>query len=89
METILLIQYKIQREMKKTDTQSQTPIKQRQTIPKESNEAHKNFLKEEILQEIIENFMDMILDKVNQNVQETLKKFHDNKNREYEKTQNK
>jgi uncharacterized protein YukE len=29
----------------------------------------------------------MILDMVNQNVQETLKKFQDNKNREFEKTQ--
>jgi hypothetical protein len=27
----------------------------------------------------------MILDKVNRNVQETLKKFQDNKNREFEK----
>jgi uncharacterized protein Yka (UPF0111/DUF47 family) len=31
--------------------------------------------------------MEMLLDKVNQNVQETLKKFKDNKNREYEKIQ--
>jgi hypothetical protein len=29
----------------------------------------------------------MTLDMVNQNVQETLKKFHDNKNKEYEMTQ--
>jgi polyhydroxyalkanoate synthesis regulator phasin len=29
----------------------------------------------------------MIVDMVNQNVQETLKKFQDNKNREYEKAQ--
>jgi hypothetical protein len=28
----------------------------------------------------------MLLDMVNQNVQETLKKFQDNKNKEYEKT---
>jgi hypothetical protein len=55
--------------------------------PKEPNEAHKNTLKEEILQEITENFMEMLLDKVNQNVQEALKKFQDNKNKEYEKTQ--
>jgi hypothetical protein len=33
--------------------------------------------------------MDMLLDKVNQNVQEALKKFQDNKNKEYEKTQKK
>jgi vacuolar-type H+-ATPase subunit I/STV1 len=52
---------------------------------KEPNEAHKNNLKDEILQGINENFIDMTLDMVNQNVQETLKKFQDNKNREFEK----
>jgi uncharacterized membrane protein YcgQ (UPF0703/DUF1980 family) len=50
---------------------------------KEPNEAHKNTLKEETLQVINENFMEMILDMVNQNVQETLKKFQDNKNKEF------
>jgi hypothetical protein len=54
---------------------------------KEPNEAHKNNLKDEILQGINENFIDMTLDMVNQNVQETLKKFQDNKNREFEKAQ--
>jgi hypothetical protein len=54
---------------------------------KEPNEAHKNNLKDEILQVINENFIDMILDMVRQNVQETLKKFQDNKNREFEKAQ--
>jgi hypothetical protein len=44
-------------------------------------------LKKEILQEITENFMEMLLDKVNQNVQEALKKFQDNKNKDYERTQ--
>jgi uncharacterized protein involved in exopolysaccharide biosynthesis len=44
-------------------------------------------LKEEILQVITENFMEMLLDMVNQNIQETLKKFQDTKNKEYEKTQ--
>jgi uncharacterized protein involved in exopolysaccharide biosynthesis len=29
----------------------------------------------------------MILDMVNQNLQEALKKFHDNKNKDYKKTQ--
>jgi uncharacterized membrane protein YcgQ (UPF0703/DUF1980 family) len=52
---------------------------------KEPKEAHKNILKEEILQVIDENFIEMILDMVNQNVQETLKKFQDNKNRAFEK----
>jgi hypothetical protein len=46
------------------------------------NEAHKKILKEEMLQVITENFMKMLLDMVNQNVQETLKKFQDNKNKE-------
>jgi hypothetical protein len=44
-------------------------------------------MKEEILQVITENFMEMLLDMVNQNVQEALKKFQDTKNKEYEKTQ--
>jgi polyhydroxyalkanoate synthesis regulator phasin len=44
-------------------------------------------MKEEILQVINENFIEMILDMVNKNVQETLKKFQDNKNKEYEKAQ--
>jgi chromosome segregation ATPase len=54
---------------------------------KEPKEAHKNTLKEEILQVINENFIEMLLDMVNQNVQEALKKFQDNKNKEYEKSQ--
>jgi hypothetical protein len=55
----------------------------------EPNEAQKNSLKEEILQVITENFMEMLLDMVNQNIQEALKNFQGNKNKEYEKTQNK
>jgi gas vesicle protein len=54
---------------------------------KEPNEAHKNNMKEEILQVINENFIEMLLDMVNQNVQESLKKFQEDKNKEYEKTQ--
>jgi hypothetical protein len=52
---------------------------------KESKKAHKNTLKEEILQVINENLIEKILDMVNQNVQETLKKLQDNKNREFDK----
>jgi hypothetical protein len=52
---------------------------------KAPNEAHQNNLKEEILKVINEKFIEMILDRVNQNVQETLKIFQDNKNREFEK----
>jgi hypothetical protein len=33
--------------------------------------------------------MEMLLDMVNQNIQEALKKFQDNKNKEDERTQNK
>jgi predicted RecB family endonuclease len=46
-----------------------------------------NTLKEEILQVINENFIEILLDMVNQNVQEALKKFQDNKIKEYEKIQ--
>jgi hypothetical protein len=54
---------------------------------KEPKEAYKNTLKEETLQVINENFMEMLLDMVNQNVHEALKKFQDNKTKEYDKTQ--
>jgi molecular chaperone DnaK (HSP70) len=59
--------------------------KMRINYAKEPNEAQKNNLKEDILQVLIENFIEMILDMVNQNVQETLKKFQGNKNTEFEK----
>jgi uncharacterized protein Yka (UPF0111/DUF47 family) len=52
---------------------------------KEPNEAHKNNLKEEILQVINKNIIEMTLDMVNQSVHETLKKFQDNNNRQFEK----
>jgi hypothetical protein len=62
--------------MKKSDTQIQTPKKKTKiNYAKEPNEVHKNILKEEILQVINYNFIEMMLDMVNQNVQETLKKF--------------
>jgi DNA-binding protein YbaB len=43
--------------------------------------------KKKILQVINENSVEMLLDMVNQNIQEALKKFQDNKNKEYEKIQ--
>jgi hypothetical protein len=46
---------------------------------------NKNTLKEEILQAIKENCIEMLLYMVNQNVQEACKKFQENK--EYERTQ--
>jgi acetolactate synthase small subunit len=54
---------------------------------KEHNDAHNSTLKDEILQVVTEDFMEMLLDVVNQNVQEALKKFQVTKNKEYEKTQ--
>jgi hypothetical protein len=53
---------------------------------KEQSDVHKNILKEEILQVITENFMEMIIDTGNQSVQDALKKFQGTKNKEYEKT---
>jgi triacylglycerol esterase/lipase EstA (alpha/beta hydrolase family) len=46
-------------------------------------------MKEEIWQVNNENFMEMILDMVNQNVQEKLKKFQDNKNKNLRKHKDK
>jgi hypothetical protein len=60
METILppkIIKYRIQREMNKVDTQFLTPTKQ--INDKEHSYAHKNIPKEEILQVITENFMEI------------------------------
>jgi hypothetical protein len=62
------------------------PNKTKIAYPEEPNKAHNNTLKEEILKEITENFIEMLLDKVNKNIQEAFKKFQDNKNEEYEKT---
>jgi hypothetical protein len=42
-------------------------------LDKEPKEAHKNNLKEDILQVLNDNCIEMILDRINQNVQETLK----------------
>jgi hypothetical protein len=39
------------------------------------------------LEDITEKFKEKILDMVNQNVQDALKKFQDTKNKEHEKTQ--
>jgi hypothetical protein len=46
-------------------------------------------LKEEILQIIPENFMELLLDMVNQNVQEALKKFQDTKKKRMRRHRNK
>jgi hypothetical protein len=49
---------------------------------KEPNNVHKNTINEEILQVITENLVELLVDMVNQNVQEALKKFQDTKNKE-------
>jgi hypothetical protein len=79
--------YRFQREMKKMNTQFLSSKRTKISDTKEPSNAHKNTLKEEILQVITENFMEKTLDREKQNVQDTLKKFQDNKNKEYEKTQ--
>jgi hypothetical protein len=54
--------------MKKTDTQLHSH-KTKINDTKEPNKAHKNMLKEETLQVITENFMEMLLDMVNKRQQ--------------------
>jgi hypothetical protein len=41
----------------------------------------------EILEKVSKKFMEKLIDMVNQNVQNALKKFQDTKNKEHEKTQ--
>jgi predicted house-cleaning noncanonical NTP pyrophosphatase (MazG superfamily) len=65
------------------------PNKTKINYDKEPKEAHKNTLKEEILQVITENFMELLLDMVNQNIQEALKKFQDNKSKAMRRHKNK
>jgi tRNA A37 threonylcarbamoyltransferase TsaD len=78
------IQYRIQWEMKKVNTQFLTL---KTNVTKEPSDMHKKTLKEEILDEITKKLMEKILAMVNQKLQEALKKFQDNKNKEHEKTQ--
>jgi hypothetical protein len=49
------------------------PIKTKINNAKEPNDVHKNILKEDILQVITENFMDMILDKRHSRNSKTMK----------------
>jgi hypothetical protein len=56
-------------------------------VTKEPRETHIKILKEEILKDITEKFMEKILDMVKQNIQNALKKFEDTKNKEQAKTQ--
>jgi hypothetical protein len=54
---------------------------------KQPNNVNKNTLKTKSCKLITENFMEMLLDMVNENIQEAVKKFQDMKNKENEKTQ--
>jgi uncharacterized protein (UPF0305 family) len=56
-------------------------------VTKEPSDTHIKILKEEILEDITKKFMEKILDIVNQNVQDALKKFQDSKNKEHKKTE--
>jgi cell division protein FtsX len=56
-------------------------------VTKEPSNSHIITLKEEILEDITEKFMEKLLDMANQNVQDALKKFQDTKNKEHEKKQ--
>jgi hypothetical protein len=56
---------------------------------KPSDALKKNPSKEEILEEITEKHMDKILEMVNQNVQDALKKFQDTKNKDMRRHRNK
>jgi hypothetical protein len=58
--------------MKIMDTQILTPTKQTK-YTEELNEHHKSTLKEEILQVMNKNFIEMLLGMVNQNLKEALK----------------
>jgi methionyl-tRNA synthetase len=56
-------------------------------VTKEPSDTYIKILKKEILEDITERFMEKILNMVNQNIQGTLKKFQDTKNKEHEKAQ--
>jgi cell division ATPase FtsA len=62
------------------------PNKTKINDTKESSNDHNNILKEEIQQVITDNFMEKIVDMVNQNLQDALKKSQVTKNKEHENT---
>jgi chromosome segregation ATPase len=74
--------------MKKIDPRS-TLQQNKDKLYQRTQRRPQNTLKEEILQVINENFIEMLLNIVIQNIQEALKKFHDNKTKEYKNTQKK
>jgi hypothetical protein len=58
-------------------------------VTKKPSDTHIKMLKEDILEDITEKFMEKILDIVNQNAQEELKKFQDTKNKNMRRQRNK
>jgi hypothetical protein len=56
-------------------------------MPKDPTMPKRTPSKKKILQINTENSMELLLDMVNQNIQDPLRKFQDNKNKEYENTQ--
>jgi hypothetical protein len=82
METIVPPQNKVVQDLEQNeengypDPDSNKP---KINYTKKPNKDHKKTLKEEILQVINENFIEMLLDMVNQNTQEALKEFQETK----------
>jgi hypothetical protein len=77
METILPSKNKLVQDSERNEQNrypDQDSNKTKINYTKEPKEDHKNTLKEEILQVINKNFIEMLLDMVNKKVQEALKK---------------
>jgi hypothetical protein len=92
METILLPQNKLVQDSEENEENRYPDPNSNETkinYTKEPNKAHKNTLKEEILQVVNEKFMEMLLDMVNQNIQEGLKKFKTTKIKNMRRHKNK
>jgi hypothetical protein len=75
--------------MKKTDSQIQKSKKKEDKLWQRTQWSSQEHIERRNPASNQWNFIEMILDMVNQNVQETLKKFLANKNREFEKHKSK
>jgi hypothetical protein len=75
--------------MKKARKPSSRPQQNKDRLSQGTQQSPQEHLKAEILQKITENFMEMLLDKVNQNVQEALKKFQETKLKNIRRHKNK
>jgi hypothetical protein len=97
METNLpknMIQYRIQWEIKEMDAKFLTPTKQWQmslrspvTPPSTHTHIHKTSKRKSWKNSLYEKFIEKILDMVNQNVQDSCKKFQDTKNKNHQNIQ--